>query len=98
MEAAPKPKPKPKPKAADPLNTALAWEKKTVETYTKMEKDAEKKNDRMLMSVFGDLRKDAEKHVRKIQDTIEKRKREEEKRKEKERLEKEKLKAAKAKK
>ncbi|MGQ9722720.1 MAG: ferritin-like domain-containing protein [Candidatus Jordarchaeum sp.] len=75
----PKAKTKSKAKAADPLANALEWEKKTVTAYSKMEADATKKNDRTLMKLFGDLRKDAEKHIKKIQSTMEKVKREQEK-------------------
>lgn len=63
---------KAKAKKADPLANALAWEKKTMDTYKKMEADATKKDDKMLMKIFGDLRKDAEKHIKKIENTREK--------------------------
>ena len=89
-------KAKSKSKKADPLADALAWEKKTVNTYSKMEAAAKKKDDRTLMKLFGGLRKDAEKHVRKIESTMEKIKREEAKRREKARRERERVKAAKA--
>ncbi|MHA1430446.1 MAG: hypothetical protein ACTSRV_08675 [Candidatus Freyarchaeota archaeon] len=81
---------------ADPLKEALDFEKKAVNTYKKMEADATKKENRILMKLFGDLRKDSEKHIKKIENTIEKIKKEEAKRKEKEKKEKEKQKAAKA--
>jgi bacterioferritin (cytochrome b1) len=63
---------KSKAKKADPLANALAWEKKTMDTYKKMEADATKKDDKMLMKLFGDLRKDAENHIKKIENTREK--------------------------
>lgn len=87
---------KAKSKKVDPLADALAWEKKTVAAYSKMEAAATKKDDRTLMKLFGGLRKDAENHIRKIESTMEKIKREEAKRIEKARRERERLKAAKA--
>ena len=89
-------KAKSKSKKADPLADALAWEKKAVDKYSKMEAAAMKKEDRTRMKIFSDLRKDSEKHIRKIESTMEKIKREEAKRREKARRERERLKAAKA--
>ncbi|MEM3587377.1 MAG: hypothetical protein QXO71_08670 [Candidatus Jordarchaeaceae archaeon] len=85
-----KAKPKSKPKSADPLATALAMEKKNLATYQKMEADATKKQRKIEMGVFHDLRSDSEKHIKKIMSAMEKIKQEEAKAKEKARLEKEK--------
>jgi hypothetical protein len=102
MEVKPKPKPKSKPKskAGGPLATALAWEKKSLATYQKMQADAEKKQRKMEANLFRNLRSDAEKHVKNIENTMQKIKQEEAKAKERARIEREKAareKAAKAK-
>ncbi len=91
-----KAKSKSAPKKADPLASALALEKKTLETYKKMEADATKKDNRILMKVYGNIRKDAEKHIRDINNASLNLKKEEEKRKERERKEKERMKTLKA--
>jgi len=97
MEAKPKPKAKPKAKSkASPLATALAWEKKSLATYQKMQADAEKKQLKIEANIFRDLRNDAQKHIRNIEKAMEKIKQEEAKAKERARIEKEKAAKAKA--
>nr|MDO8082643.1 hypothetical protein [Candidatus Freyarchaeota archaeon] len=92
MEAKPKPKPKPKskPKVSGPLASALAWEKKSLATYQKMEADATRKQRKTEMNLFRSLRSDAEKHVKNIENAIVKCKQEEAKAREKAKMAREK--------